>query len=295
MKRLDILPLGMVERLLERFDMPAYPDESPAGLEALYRAWCRNVPFDNIRKLIAVRNGDTSPLPGDVPADFLNAFLEHGVGGTCWAGNGALATLLVALGFDAVRAVGTMMVAPGIPPNHGSVAVRFGAETFITDASIMHFKPLRVNAAEVTRIDHPAYGVIGHWVDGAFMIRWRPWNRPEGLDCRIDSWSVDETRFRGQHEGTRTWSPFNYELTFNLVRNGGRIGVSGGQRVALDAAGVETASPLGDERMAYLVDVLGVSEALAARLPEDQPTPPPPGSRTAARGQIRDSLPISHS
>ncbi|NJN51406.1 MAG: hypothetical protein HC809_06115, partial [Gammaproteobacteria bacterium] len=116
-----LLPPELIVRVLERLRMPAYPENSPRGLEALYRAWCRNVPFDNIRKLIALRANHSGPLPGDDPQEFLEAFLAHGVGGTCWAGNGALCTLLQALGFDATRAVATMMVAPGLPPNHGSV------------------------------------------------------------------------------------------------------------------------------------------------------------------------------
>lgn len=39
--------------------------------EALYAAWCRSVPFDNTRKLIALRAGDPGPLPGDSPRGFL--------------------------------------------------------------------------------------------------------------------------------------------------------------------------------------------------------------------------------
>jgi hypothetical protein len=103
----------------------------------------------------------------------------------------------------------------------------------------------------------------------------------EPFDCRIDEWPVDAVRFREQHEATRTWSPFNFELTLNLVRDEGRIGIAQGRAVTLDANGVMRSTALSD-RLAYLVDVVGFSERLAAQIPSDLPTPPPPGSRTAA-------------
>ncbi len=275
-----VLPEGLIERVLSRLDMPAYPERSPRGLEAFYRAWCRHVPFDNVRKLIAVRRLQPGPLPGNDPAEFLEAFLAHGVGGTCWAGNGALCAILNGLGFDARRAVATMVVAPSLPPNHGSVAVRFEGQTYLVDASIMHSKPLLVREGQPSRIDHPAWGVIGHWVDGAFTVRWRPLERGAGLDCRIDEWSVDGARFEAQHEATRTWSPFNFALMFNVIRGDGRFGMGGGMRIAIDSSGREVRSAIGD-RIGFLVDELGISEALASRVPDDVTMPPPPGSRTA--------------
>jgi N-hydroxyarylamine O-acetyltransferase len=276
----ELLPPGMAEDVLLFLDMPAYPERSPAGLTSLYRRWCRMVPFDNIRKLIAVRRGDPGPLPGDTATDFFRALLDDGVGGTCWAANGALCALLQALGFDAVRAVGTMMVAPDIPPNHGSVLVRFGREHYVADASILCDLPLAVIPGETSRVEHPAWGVAGHWQDGAFMIRWQPLQRDDAIDCRIDRFEVDADRFRAQHEATRGWSPFNYELTFNVIDMGGRIGIAQGHAVTIDEKGVRTRTPLVD-RTAFLVDSLGVSERIAAEIPPDVPTPPPPGSRTA--------------
>jgi len=275
------LPRELIEDVLEFLDYPGVPEPTPAGLTSIYRAWCRAVPFDNVRKLIAVRSGATGPLPGDDPIDFFNALLDDAVGGTCWAGNGALCTLLQSLGFDAVRAIGTMVVAPNIPPNHGSVVVRIGRDRFVTDASIMSVEPVRVVPSETTRIDHPAWGVTGHWVDGAFAIRWRPINRSDAIDCRMDSFAVDAARFRAQHEATRAWSPFNTELMLNLVIDDRRIGIAQGHKVVIDRSGRVSREEIID-RVAFLVDELGISERIAARVPEDLPTPPPPGSRTAA-------------
>ena len=36
------------------------------GLQTLYAAWCRKVPFDNVRKLIHFHSHASGPLPGPV-------------------------------------------------------------------------------------------------------------------------------------------------------------------------------------------------------------------------------------
>ncbi|MGE0624173.1 MAG: arylamine N-acetyltransferase [Pseudomonadales bacterium] len=283
----SVLAPDQVETLLERFGLSGYPSADLPGLTTLYDAWCRHVPFDNARKLIAVRAADPAPLPGDSPPEFLDAWLQHGVGGTCWAGNGALCELLRAIGFTAQRGVGTMMVAPDIPPNHGTVVVELPEGAFVVDASIMHVTPLAIREGQSVSIDQPAWGVTGHWLGERYAIRWQGLANPEPFDCRIDEWPVDRQRFATQHEMTRTWSPFNFELMFNLVRGDGRIGIAQNQAAKRDAQGRLTLTALertaGGGRLGYLVDELGISEALAARIPDDVATPPPPGSRTAAR------------
>jgi hypothetical protein len=123
--------------------------------------------------------------------------------------------------------------------------------------------------------------VTGHWLDDRYAVRWRGLTVAEPFDCRIDHWPVSAERFRTQHEATRAWSPFNFELMFNLVRGDGRIGVAHGQAVRIAADGTISAEPMTD-RMGYLVDVLGISETLAREIPTDLSTPPPPGSRTAS-------------
>jgi N-hydroxyarylamine O-acetyltransferase len=175
-----------------------------------------------------------------------------------------------------------MMVAPDIPPNHGTVVVEAPEGTFVVDASIMHVRPLAIRAGASTRIDQPAWGVTGHWLGDHYAIRWQGLANPEPFDCRLDQWPVDRVRFSTQHKMTRVWSPFNFELMFNLVRGEGRVGIAQNQAARRDADGRLTLTPITD-RLAYLVDELGISEALAAKIPDDLPTPPPPGSRTAAR------------
>lgn len=266
----------LVDAVLEACGLSIRPSPDLAGLHALYAAWCRHVPFDNIRKLIAVHAAAPGPLPGDDPTDFFTCWLAHRVGGTCWSGNGALCALLRHLGFAAHRGVATMLVAPDLPPNHGTVVVALAEGEYVVDASIMHVEPLPMRPGHSAVIAHPAWGVAGRWQDDRFTINWWPILRDDRIDCRIDAWPVSARRFLDQHETTRAWSPFNFELVFNRVDSDGRIGVANGCARRL-AADVDTAAPLRD-RVAYLVDVCGVSEAMAVRVPADRPTPPPPGS-----------------
>ena len=276
------LSLGLLERVLMRLGMSDRPAPTLDGLQTLYAAWCRKVPFDNVRKLIHVHNHDPGPLPGDEATDFFNAWLTYGTGGTCWTGNGALYTLLVSLGFQASRGMGTMLVAPHIPPNHGTVLVAWGETRYVVDASILHSAPLPLEASTPTGVTHPAWGVQCSTREGYWYIRWRPVHMPDGLDCRLDYLHVTRETFRERHEHTRAWSPFNYELYARLLRGEAVVGTTGGQRVELNSTGGVVHTRLaGDDRIRLLVDELGMHEELVRRLPPDTPTPPPPWSRTA--------------
>ena len=275
-----LLDNDLVERVLDRLGFAATPEASPTGLSDFYDAWCRRVPFDNIRKMIHVRAGDPATLPGNTPNEFFEAWLAHGTGATCWAGNGALCDLLSSIGFDAHRAAATMMVAPDIPPNHGSVVVRLD-ERYVVDASMLFVEPLLLRSG--ARIDHPAWGVDARTVDGHFTIRWNALQRTDLLDCRYNLYDVSAAQFSAFHEATRAWSPFNFNLNLNLVRGDGRIGTGLGNRIVIGSRGEVTSTPLTREsRMRFLIDEIGISEETAAQLPEELPIPPPPGSRGAS-------------
>jgi N-hydroxyarylamine O-acetyltransferase len=276
------LSIDLLERVLLRLGLSDRPAPTLDGLRTLYAAWCRKVPFDNVRKLIHVRHRDPGPLPGDDAADFFEAWLIYGTGGTCWAGNGALHALLVSLGFGASRGIGTMLVAPHVPPNHGTVLVACDETRYVVDASILHSEPLRLDEYRPTEVSHPAWGVRCSRHDGDWYIRWRPVHMPDGLDCRIDHMHVPRETFRELHEQTRPWSPFNYELYARLIRGDAVVGVANGQRVEFNSAeGVAQKRLEGDDRIRLLVDELGMKEEIVQRLPLDTPTPPPPWSRTA--------------
>jgi N-hydroxyarylamine O-acetyltransferase len=265
------------EKVLEKLDCPA-PPTTLAGLCRLYGAWCRKVPFDNVRKLIHVRRGDPARLPGDTPEDFFEAWLAHGSGGTCWAGNGALRALLDSLGFAAQGAVATMLVTPDLPPNHGSVVVAIDGERWVVDASILHCEPLPMRESQTSAIDHRAWGVQGFWVGGQFRIRWRNFlaaGRP--LDCAFGHVGASAEEFSQRHEATRGWSPFNFGLCLNLVHGERRIGAANGCLTSFDETGAAHQRPADlAERRRFLIEDIGMSEELVCQLPDDLPFAPPP-------------------
>lgn len=273
------VPPGLLERVLAKLGFRDRPPPSLEGLRATYAAWCQHVPFDNVRKLIHLRSGEVGPFPGDTAEDFFEAWLRFGTGATCWGGHTGLHALLSALGFAAVRGYGTMLLAPDIPPNHATVAVACEGASYLVDASMLHGEPLELSASERTRITHPAWGVEARPQGAHHQIRFRPIHMPKGLDCRIDRMDVPLRSFQEFHEGTRPWSPFNYQLYARINRGDCVLGIGFGRRYVFRADGSvqdDALDPADRQRM--LIEEIGLAEELVARLPLDIPTPPPPGS-----------------
>ncbi|MEO6741639.1 MAG: hypothetical protein ABIP20_15450 [Chthoniobacteraceae bacterium] len=286
----NTLPPKLLERVLSKLGLSSRPEPTPDGLRALYAAWCRTVPFDNVRKIIHVQGGASGLLPGGTAVDFFEAWLRHGTGGTCWAGANACTTLLCALGFDAVRGIGTMLHAPGAQPNHGTVLVTFGGvektktSNVIVDCSILHGEPLLL-AGWTTEISHPAWGVRCAWRDGQMHIAWRPLHMLDGFECRLEQFGADGADFQRRYEETRGWSPFNYEVTARINRGDRVTGLAFGQAVSLEADGTVQQRPVShEERVRVLIGEIGLSEEIVSQLPQDKKTPPPPGSKTAQAG-----------
>ena len=272
----------IAERVLAKLGFAGSPAPTFENLRVIYAAWCRGVPFDNVRKLIHVRAGNSGPLPGSTAEDFLEAWLKHGTGGTCWSGAGAFHALLALLGFDAARGVGTMLVAPELPPNHGTVVATFGEARYLVDCSILHGEPLRLEEDAETRVEHPAWGVRCARRDGRLRVSWRPLQRLDGLECRLERFGATCPEFQDFHDQTRGWSPFNYEVTARTNRGDRVVGLAFGKAVSLEADGSfrETAVTHAD-RVRVLIEDIGLSEEIVDQLPEDIATPPPPDSRTA--------------
>jgi len=283
-RRRSYLAPRLVEQVLSRLGFSAAPEPSREGLYSLYAAWCQHVPFDNVRKLIHLRVAQAGPLPGDSAGDFFEAWLRHGVGGTCWAGNGALQALLRVLGFNAERALATMLVAPNVPPNHGSVVVRSEQQRYLVDASILHGEPLPLDQQAPSSIAQAAWGVRCSRHDGRWLIRWRALHAPQGIDCRIERLRTSALSFHERHERSRPWSPFNYSLYARANRGERVIGIAFGQRVSLEADGALRQGELPPrQRAQFLIEQLGMDAALIALLPPDLPLPPAPHSASARR------------
>ena len=280
----ETLAPELLERILVRLGLLGVPEPSLVDLRVLYDAWCRMVPFDNVRKLIHLRNQDSGPFPGDDSAEFFEAWLRDGTGGTCWGTNGALFRLVRSLGFDAVRGEATMLAAPNAPPNHGTVVVTIDDTCYVVDGTFLQLEPLRFDERDTTRAGNGFWGIQCARRDGKWMIRWRPAHAPDGMDCRIERLNVTAELFRERHEATRPWSPFNYQVYARSVRGDSMLSLSYGERVEQTADGRILRSTLDDqERRRMLIEEFGMSDEIVAQLPPDVPTPPPPWSKTAQR------------
>lgn len=269
----------LVEKILLKLgiDYPGAPDIT--ALTAIYGSWCKKIPFDNIRKRIHLESGNPAPLPGDDPTDFFEGWLRFGTGGTCWAGSNALYSLLFSLGFKVCRAVGTMLIAPGAPPNHGTVIVHCNGERFLADTSILHGTPIKMDDHMPTKINHPAWGIDGYPEKGNWYVRWRPLHMLDGCTCRMDDTDASHTTFARLNEETRIWGPFNYALYLRINQSDSLTGVAFGDRLSFDSKGNIRRSPMDAEaRRRFLVEEMGISEEILKKLPPDKPTPPPPGA-----------------
>jgi len=272
----------LVERILTKLELSVHPSADMDGLRSIYGAWCHKVPFDNVRKLVHLSENLSGPLPGDDACDFFAAWLKYGAGGTCWAGNGALQALLVSLGFNAFRGIATMIVAPNLPPNHGTVLVDCEGGRYIVDASILTGVPMRIDQPEPDAVCSPS-SVHLSYRDERWHIWWQPLHLPAGIECRIDQFPVTRAEFQQRHEQTRQWSPFNYQLTIRSMRGNAAVGIGAGQWVEIESNALKQRAISLPERDKLLIDTLGIEQELVARLPADRPTPPPPWSETAKR------------
>ena len=207
----QLLDTALLDRVLAALGFSAPPEISLGGLSALYRAWCRHVPFDNVRKLIALRAEEAGPLPGIDAGDFLEHWLTDGTGGTCWPSSNALFEIARSLGFDARRIIGSMRDL-GIP-NHASVEVRIDGHSWLIDSSLLFNSPVPLGQDVFRRTDDPIFPIEVEPVDDGGHLLWidLPPN-PAYMPCRLYDGAVTHTLYLESYERSRERSPFNQRL-----------------------------------------------------------------------------------
>lgn len=273
---MSALPAELVDRVLGRFGLRGRPPVARDGLTTLYAAWCATVPWDNVQKRITVVSG-RRPLAGSEAAELFENLLRDGTGGTCWPSSGALHALLVTLGFDARRLVGTMD--PTRWPdevNHASVIATVEGEELLVDSSMLLERPLplrRDGPSEIVDAVHRAHAVPR---DGLWTIRWRVQGRDREIDCVLLRDDVSDSEYRDRYEASRE-TGFSHFLTFVRDLPHGVLTLNGNKRTFRDRSGTLTDGYV-DDRDRVLVDEGGLSEEIVAALPPDDPDPrrPPP-------------------
>lgn len=278
----DKLDYQLISSILSGLEIntPLSPDID--GLKAIYSAWCRKIPFDNIRKRIHLESGNPDPLPGDDPVDFFNGWLRFGTGGTCWAGSGALYSLLYSLGFDVYRGVGTMLIAPDLPPNHGTVIVNTGGKQYLVDTSMLHNSPVCLEKHHPDQMKCLPWTINVEVRNSKWHIQWRPLHMLDGCTCRVEQTGGAHSTFVALNEETRIWGPFNYSLYVRINRGDSIVGIAYGNKVSIDPGGNVDLHRIGfAEQRQFLLEELDIDNDIINRLPANKPTPSPPGSKSS--------------
>ena len=91
--------------------------------------------------------------------------------------------LLKSLGFDVELGIATMMAAPSLPPNHGTVLVKFDRQKYLVDSGMLFCEPLLLDENKPTGIEHAAwelFSAVGKRRTVAH-ISWRPLHKTDGF------------------------------------------------------------------------------------------------------------------
>jgi N-hydroxyarylamine O-acetyltransferase len=256
-----VLSPSTTEAVLAKLGFSTSPDPDLAGLDAVYGAWCRGVPFDNLVKRIHLANGSAERIANGPPP----AFFEW------WLRAGGLHALLVALGFDARRGSAAMFDNISGPIHtHGTTLVRIDGTDHWVDSSMLTNVVLPLVPHGATRHHDPLAPVWSEPVDDLWRVWWTSPVNGEEIGCLLIDDDVTAEHYLVRYEASREMSPFNTAVYTTRNTADARIAIAFGQRFERRADGI-TSVPLGDDRDRILIDDFGYSEAIVARLPPDDP------------------------
>ncbi len=269
------------DRILESLGLGEVPSPDLHGLRELYGGWSASVPFDNIRKMIALRTGEA--LPGHSAEDFFESWLRDGVGGTCWPTSNALYALSIALGFDSRRIAASMRDIGII--NHGSIKVRIDGRDWLIDSSILCNTPLPLGE-EVFATGDPVFEVEVEQVDGTHIVWTHTPPHTEFMPCRLMVDPADGELYRERYEASREVSPFNQRLYARRNRPGRMVVLLGNTLFIKTEEGIDSAELTREGVCEALRDLIGLSGELIKRWvdagcleasfePPSGPKPPP--------------------
>lgn len=264
----------VVEQVLAKLGLRQRPALDLAGLNSLYAAFCERVSFDNVRKRIWFAGSRETPLPGGDPTDFFENWLRHGTGGTCWPINGGMYALARAVGFDARRIVGSVVV-EGYPQgaNHGSVLVKVDCIDYVVDAWLASFKVLPLLPGEPSTTGGGIHDIRAVPMNGGFeILSYTGWNREQLLPFRPES-QYDPVRhefFMARYDRTKSVGFFNDSLFICRHFRDSILTVGRTNKVRVNADGSLMKTVLTEsQRKTALVEEFGLSEEIVALTPPD--------------------------
>jgi arylamine N-acetyltransferase len=274
-----MLTVELLHSVKSKLDLPGKPSLDLAGLNKIYAAYSGHVPNDNIQKRIWLSGDKSRPVTGGEPTQFFENWLEHGTGGTCFPANGALCALLCALGFNAWRILGSVIM-EGIEHggNHGTVLVRIDDTDYLVDAQLAAFSALPLIMGQSASTGEGIHDIRAVPRGKEFDVEWYPGsNRQIPMITRLDlkRGPVDHSVFLAQHALSalrdRRRSPFNDALFIgrhfsDRILNVGRL-----TRTEISADNVVKKREITlAERAQILVDEFGISADIVKAIPPDE-------------------------
>jgi len=163
-----------------------------------------------MRKFIAHALGGSDPLPGTDSQDFLENWLDHGTGGTCWPSSNALYETAKAAGFEVSRCSASMWDTG--EATHGTVIATVEGRDYAVDSSILTVRPVPLEKDAVYVERGPLNPVEVEWTEGTFMFWFEAPNMPVVWPCRLLERGVAHAFYAERYEWSRTNGPFNEKL-----------------------------------------------------------------------------------
>jgi arylamine N-acetyltransferase len=265
---------ALVERVLARLGLGRRPTLDLVGLNLVYAAFSGSVPFDNVQKRIWFASPQTTPLPGGDPAEFFNNFLQHGTGGTCWPINGGMYALLRALGFEARRIAGSVVV-EGYPQgaNHGSVLVTLDGISYLVDGWMASFKVLPLVPGRPASTGTGIHDIRAVPTENGFeIISYPGFDRDHALPFRPEPEHdpVDHVFFLARADRTKAVGFFNDALFISRHFPESILTIGRKRKFRVAADGTLTKAEVGEaERKTALIEEFGLSEEIVQALPGD--------------------------
>ena len=254
------------ENAIERFGFSSRPEPTLENLRKLYKAWCRNVGYDNILKRVYYARGETGPFPVMDPNDFVSTWLQHGTSGSCWPTAEALFNILLKAGYDVER-VSSEMLNCGDPmrPNHGTCFVRIDGDTYVVDTGVVAEEPLQLIDGQETKTSSKAFGI---WSKGDGRVWWRPGHSRQEIEIAMIDRNCSAEYFSYRYEKTKEFSLFNHSLYVRKNIDDGIVTYGRGNVIRIDPEGEMTVAPIDQKDLpALLIGEMGLSEEIVAQTP----------------------------
>ena len=256
---MDRLSDDLVNRVLAQLGISKPAASDLASLQQLYAAWSLFIPFDNTRKLVALRSGTQQTLPGIDASDFFEHWLKYGSGGTCWPVANAFYELLVALGYAATRIAGSMRDMGVL--NHASVKVIFDDKEWLAEASLLLNTILPLGGDTIIHQD-PVCPVELEKENDTWLLWMKTPPNEEYYACRLHSNPLDRAVFEERYEASRTTSVFNQRIYAKRNYADRMIVLFGNARYSKTSDGLELRELTRDELCEALHNDIGISYEL---------------------------------